>query len=70
MGGMPHNEVGYTKSGRRPDLVKHVPARRSSIYPNCAVSGRSGKMERSEMFREECATQGAPQRRDAAYIRS
>ena len=37
------NEVGYTKSGQRPDLVKHVPARRSSIYQNCAVSGRSRK---------------------------
>ena len=23
-----HNVEGYTKSGRRPDLVKHVPARR------------------------------------------
>ena len=29
---MSHNVLGYTKSGRRPDLVKHVPARRS-FYP-------------------------------------
>ena len=38
-----------------------------SIYQNCAVSGRSGKMKRSEMFREECATQGAPLARRGVY---
>ena len=62
-----HNEEGYTKSGRRPDLVKHVPARRLLYLPKLPVSGRSGKMERSEMFREECVTRGAPLARRSVY---
>jgi len=67
---MSHNELGYTKSGRRPDLVKHVPARRSFHLPNL----RRVRAQRKKWSEAECSAKSARPKerlwRDAAYIRS
>ena len=48
-----HNVEGYTKSGRRPDLVKHVPARRLSHLP---------KLRRVRAQRKNGAKRNVPRR--------